>query len=277
MVRVLVVEETNSDVWHLQPTLQQAGYEALSIAAGQLSEQSGDWSLIVVGELSDGSDADSFLKSLLERFQDPPCVVVTGDAPFISGKAALRSNIAGCVPVENIDSDLVATIRSLLGHQTVCYTIANSPELLPLIVAQIRQRLEHWPFADPNELVRVTVALSEALDNALFHGNLDLSSDLRQGTGQAWRDESVRRRTATPYQDRRVRVQARISKDAARIVIADEGSGFSPDEQFDCRQSHNLERCSGRGLFLMSMYMDDIDFNETGNEITLTKRHPTAS
>jgi anti-sigma regulatory factor (Ser/Thr protein kinase) len=34
----------------------------------------------------------------------------------------------------------------------------------------------------------------------------------------------------------------------------------------------NLGKSSGRGLFLIRTFMDEVSFNETGNEITMIKR-----
>ena len=60
----------------------------------------------------------------------------------------------------------------------------------------------------------------------------------------------------------------------ARFTIRDEGPGFDPAMLSNPTQAENLERCSGRGLLLMRMFMDEVTFNSIGNEVTLVKRRP---
>ncbi len=60
------------------------------------------------------------------------------------------------------------------------------------------------------------------------------------------------------------------------IKITDEGKGLDPNEIADPLAPENLMKQSGRGIFLMKAFMDDVQFRklEPGTEITLTKRIP---
>jgi anti-sigma regulatory factor (Ser/Thr protein kinase) len=283
---VLVVEEAAADIADMPMHVRRAGYQCLSLAPAAMDLDVPTCSLILIGAV--GADvSEDQLRSWRQRCVDVPCVVLTGESPWISGESALRTDVSGMLPWTDVESDLNSTLQAILGapaaalsnaevsnREVLSFTIENNPELLPLIVSSVRQRIVGWPFQDSIELERVTVALSEALDNALYHGNLDLSSDLRQGSGQTWREESRARRTALPYRDRRIRFQAFFDSQGAEFIIRDEGIGFDPALLSDCTQMQNLERCSGRGLLLMKMYMDDIRFNAAGNEITLKKQRP---
>lgn len=291
MSLVLVVGDSGPDALPLPPLLGQSGLQSCMISSpeelGELA--AGDYSLILVDRVPGDSDAGSTLSGLQQKLPPTPMIVLTGDstaqiASQVTARQALQLGVAGCLPRRTVRSDLARALQTIRanGDSTstadgfgISYTIENSPELLPMIVSQVRQRIEDWPFADPIETVRVTVALSEALDNALYHGNLELDSDLRQGDGQAWRDESLRRRGLAPFRDRRIRFDGWFGSDAARFTVRDEGTGFNPLAQVDCTETQNLERCSGRGLLLMQMYMDAVDFNDTGNEVTLIKRRPS--
>lgn len=292
MSLVLVVGDSSPDAMPLPPLLGQSGLESRVISSLEELETPKDkcYSLILVDRVPGDSDAGSTLGGLKERHQATPMIVLTGDSGSddlsqVSARQALQLGVAGCLPRRMVRSDLRRTLHAIRANGNsvpdsdgfgISYTIENSPELLPMIVSQVRQRIENWPFADPIETVRVTVALSEALDNALYHGNLELDSNLRQGDGQAWRDESLRRRGLAPFRDRRIRFDGWFGSDGARFTVRDEGTGFNPLAQLDCTETQNLERCSGRGLLLMQMYMDGVDFNETGNEVTLVKRRPSS-
>jgi serine/threonine-protein kinase RsbW len=55
------------------------------------------------------------------------------------------------------------------------------------------------------------------------------------------------------------------------VEIRDEGPGFDPDGLPDPLAPQNLERPGGRGVFLIRQYMTWVQFNETGNAVTLCK------
>jgi serine/threonine-protein kinase RsbW len=58
------------------------------------------------------------------------------------------------------------------------------------------------------------------------------------------------------------------------VTIADEGRGFVPEEIPDPLAPENLLKESGRGIFLMRTFMDEVRFRKlnSGTEITLIKR-----
>ena len=64
-----------------------------------------------------------------------------------------------------------------------------------------------------------------------------------------------------------------ITVESLTIKIADEGSGLNPDEIPDPLAPENILRSSGRGVFLMKAFMDEVGFRqlEPGTEITLVK------
>jgi len=58
-----------------------------------------------------------------------------------------------------------------------------------------------------------------------------------------------------------------------KITVADEGEGLDPDNIPDPLAQENLLRPSGRGVFLMRAYMDEVHFRQLtpGTEVTLVK------
>ena len=125
---------------------------------------------------------------------------------------------------------------------------------------------------DENVALRVDLALHETLQNAIHHGNLEVSSDLRQDGEAPFFDLIARRRRESPYADRRLHVRGRFRRSEAVYIIRDEGPGFDPGTLPDPTDPANLERIGGRGLMLIRTFMDEVTFNAAGNEITLTKR-----
>ena len=68
-------------------------------------------------------------------------------------------------------------------------------------------------------------------------------------------------------------MQASLTADAARFVVTDQGRRIQCRRRprpHRCRK--NLEQPSGRGIFLMKTFLDEVSYNHTGNEVTLLKR-----
>ena len=57
-------------------------------------------------------------------------------------------------------------------------------------------------------------------------------------------------------------------------MIRDEGPGFDPASIPNPTDPEYLERPSGRGMLLMRSFMDELTYNDTGNEVTMVKAVP---
>jgi hypothetical protein len=123
----------------------------------------------------------------------------------------------------------------------------------------------------------VGVALEEALVNALYHGNLEVGSELRGEDDDAYYALVNQRLQQAPYKDRRIFVDALYNREEAVFTIRDEGPGFDPRKLPDPHDPDGLERASGRGLLLMRAFLDDVSYNEIGNQVKLVKRRRAAS
>jgi anti-sigma regulatory factor (Ser/Thr protein kinase) len=114
--------------------------------------------------------------------------------------------------------------------------------------------------------------LSEAMVNAIDHGNLELNSKMREGEhGNEYHELGDRRKNQEPYCNRRVFITCRVSAAEAVFSIRDEGPGFDPSKLPDPADPENLMRPHGRGLMLIRTFMDNVTFSESGNEIRMHK------
>ncbi len=91
------------------------------------------------------------------------------------------------------------------------------------------------------------VGLSEALSNAMLYGN---NSD----------------------PEKSVRVEVTIKLDEVSVIVTDQGVGFDPESVPDPTLPDNISKSGGRGIFLMKALMDEVQFNERGNSVTLVLR-----
>jgi len=73
---------------------------------------------------------------------------------------------------------------------------------------------------------------------------------------------------------KRVNLTFEQNRGELKVIIADEGRGFEPENVPDPLAPENLLKQSGRGIFLMRTFMDEVRFRKLncGTEITLIKR-----
>jgi anti-sigma regulatory factor (Ser/Thr protein kinase) len=202
---------------------------------------------------------------------------------------ALRKGAASYVPKRDLARDLASTVASVLevaqagrDQQLVLqwlevaeygFVLGNDLAHVKKLIASLQNQMAQMEVIDQNGLMRVGLALHEVLANAIEHGNLEVSSELRElPDPRVYWSLADRRRGEAPYRDRRIHLTARLSRREVVFVVRDEGPGFDVSRLPDPTDPANLTKCSGRGLLLIRTFMDDVGFNAAGNEITLTKR-----
>src|SRR5437588_2526783 len=111
----------------------------------------------------------------------------------------------------------------------------------------------------------------------MSHGDLELTSEQREGDAGDYQRLIDDRTQREPYANRKLRVTVDVTPTSGRFVILDEGPGFDPTKLPDPTDPENLEKVSGRGLLLMRTFMDAVTFNATGNEVTMVKRCTASS
>ena len=89
--------------------------------------------------------------------------------------------------------------------------------------------------------------LTEALSNAMLYGNCD-------------------------DQSKRVLVEVTLLEGRVQATVKDQGAGFDPASVPDPTRPGNLTKACGRGLFLMRELLDEVSYNDRGNEVTLVLR-----
>ena len=99
----------------------------------------------------------------------------------------------------------------------------------------------------------IGMAVREAVANAIKHGNkLDTA--------------------------KRVMARFSVADETLEIKISDEGNGFDPNSVDDPLNPENLMRTSGRGIFYMKTFMDEIGYTfEAGGGTSLTMKKKLSS
>lgn len=126
------------------------------------------------------------------------------------------------------------------------FDIPSDVEYIRSVIHHIYKSAKQLGFPEDEFSMRVKLALDEALTNAIRHGN-----------------------KCDPL--KHVKVKTSIAPDQLEVCIRDEGPGFDVSSIPDPKDPANLYTEGGRGVLLMNYYMDRVTFNETGNEVVLTK------
>ncbi len=181
----------------------------------------------------------------------------------MSGSLVLEK-LVGKHPQPHSDS------RRLLGMD-LRFELDNDAGSVAPLVEHLLEQMSAMQLFQKDDGVRIRIALTESLLNAIHHGNLELDSDLRQEDESIYHDLAETRRVQWPYCDRRVQVLASFSRERLKFVIRDDGPGFNHRRIHDPTDIENLERVGGRGLLLIRSFMDEVTFNDRGNQVTLIK------
>jgi len=152
------------------------------------------------------------------------------------------------------------------------FTLNSDPAEIAPLIANLRQKLRRVPTCDERSQIAIAIALEEAISNALFHGNLEVSSELRENGGREFYQLARKRRHEAPFRDRRINVAAWVNRNEASFVVRDEGPGFESRNLPDTDSSEALTRPSGRGVMMMRYWMDEVTFNPKGNAVRMKKR-----
>ncbi len=227
------------------------------------------------------------VEEIRKSFPHIPVVLMTAFGTAEIAMRALKLGAASYVGKSELTRSLTETIdqvltlvtndqkrREIAGCQTAKetqYTFGNDADLIAPLITLIQQDLIDFRIGDDTVRTRVAVALQESLANAIYHGNLECSSDLRQEDERVFYRLAENRRHIAPYSNRKVHVRSSINNQRAMFTITDEGPGFDISSLDKPCDPEDLLRIGGRGMLLIRTFMDEVRHNALGNQISMIK------
>ena len=289
MVSILIVDDSAIDRQLMDGLLsKEADFDAWTAenASDALEQMRQGMIDIVVTDLQmpDG-DGLSLVRSINETYPDTPAILVTAHGSEEIASKALEEGAAGYVNKTEISKKLVETIRNvwllmqsersyekLAQHTTKTefkFELDNDASLIPALVDLAQQTMKGIADCENLERLRIAVCLEQALLNALYHGNLEVGHSFPIPAGDELPDDGLRQilheRFNDPrYNNRKIKILVQIKRQRVSFIVRDDGKGFDHSKQ------ENLTE-GGRGLVLMRHFMDEVNFNEKGNEVTMTR------
>jgi CheY-like chemotaxis protein len=281
--------------------------------AGNLLAQGGGWSVEYASDGQEGLEAIRRLRPNLvvtdmqmpeldglqlastvrREFPDVAIILMTARGSEEIALEALQAGAASYVPKRALAQRLVETAKRVMSARhddlvqrevfrrmdvrTESFSIENQLELLLSLSRYLQLSLAQQWGLDLSTRLQVGQALEEAMLNALFHGNLELDPALKEANDADYYNEAERRQAMSPYCDRRIAVKIELTQDAATYMIQDEGPGFNRSKLPTGTDLEDLDRPYGRGITLMRTFMDEVTYNDRGNQVTLVKQSPHSS
>jgi CheY-like chemotaxis protein len=289
---VLVVDDSAVDRHLVGGIVQKLeGWAATFAANGREAMEAMERALpdlVLTDMLMDEMDGLELVQAVRTKYPSVPVILMTAHGSEDVAIKALQNGAASYVPKKSMARDLDETIEQVyaaaktgqsqrrvldsLTQQESHFILENDTGLISPLVGHLEENVARLRLCEQSGLVLLGVALHEALTNAILHGNLGVSSNLREIDEKKYCRLIQERQKTAPYRDRRVYVTATLTRKEARFVIRDEGDGFDPAILPDPTDPSNLGRVTGRGLLLIQTFMDNVEHNEKGNEITMVKR-----
>jgi serine/threonine-protein kinase RsbW len=136
-----------------------------------------------------------------------------------------------------------------LTVETTELSLPSRIETVATAAAAVAQFIGRYGISD-DAAFGIDMAVREAVTNAVLHGN-------RQDANKT------------------VDIVLKSSPDAVEISVHDQGPGFNPEDVPDPTANENIMKTSGRGIFFMRTFMDEVDWlirPEGGTTVRMLKR-----
>jgi anti-sigma regulatory factor (Ser/Thr protein kinase) len=189
------------------------------------------------------------------------------------------------IPIETMEQILCSARRfrarnwgeSLVQRATVSWNFttreAADPERVWLLLHSVLSNMS----GSSSDLSCLGMAFAEALSNAVEHGNLELESTIKDGTGEGllrFFEERERRLADPHFANRRVRVQVEVHGSSVHLRIRNEGHGFNPTHRLVGMGSDPRLLNHGFGLTMIESLVDRVAISPDGRTISLIYRIP---
>ena len=295
MTRILLVEDSVTQAFQIKTKLLDEGFEVLLVGDGQQAlDAIPDFRPHLILTDMEMPVLNGLELIVRTRKQHPtiPLILITANGTDEIAIEAMEKGAAAYLPKSMLHEKLFETINEVLDVMETAssyskliesmdscefkFTIANDVDTIRPLVDLVIQMAAGVSLFDETECVRMGLAIDHALRNAIYHGNLELSTSELESDGELEIEGESnlpqRRATDSPYVDRQVHVTIHLCPREAKILIRDEGSGFDLSTIPSKDEMDKLDPERGRGLVMIHSIMDEVHFNECGNEITVVKR-----
>jgi serine/threonine-protein kinase RsbW len=262
--RILIVDNNDELRAMLEQVLQELGHEVVATgdrAAALEREDLEDFDLIISDLTEDEHSGIQLLSEIKRKRLLVPVVVSSDEAQQPGIVKAFKMGAANFLRLPYNKDELRDIVEKTLSYklrfvddlkilphvrEKIDFELPSDLSLMNGVLQYLTERVSKLGLIKP-ERSNLFIALDEAFVNAVKHGNRNDPRKL-------------------------VRITAELSAKEARFTVEDEGDGFNVQEIPDPRDPANLFKASGRGVLLIYNIMDEVEYNDRGNRLTMVKR-----
>ncbi len=266
--RILIVDNNDELRTVLEKALRELGHDVVATGdrAAALEREDLDEFDLIISDLTEDTEGGVQLISEIKRKRLlVPIVVSSSESQQPGVVKAFKMGAANFLRHPYDHDELRNIVEKTLSyklrftddlkilshvHEKIDFELPSDVTLMNGVLNYLMERVAKLGVVKP-ERSNLFVALDEAFVNAVKHGNKHDPNKL-------------------------VRITAELSAQEARFTVEDEGEGFKLNEIPDPCDPANLFKTSGRGVLLIYNIMDEVQYNERGNRLTMVKR-PEAS
>jgi serine/threonine-protein kinase RsbW len=256
--RILIIDDHDDLATALQETFSRAGHEVITVASREAALVGHDLDSydVVITDLDLFGESSSEVEAAAEEcLPDLPAIRANEHIKAFKLCAAeyrredfnedeLRYIVETVLNYKIRFVDRAEVVQHL--RESIEFELPSSLALMHVVLDYLTQRVEKLGVVSP-EKSNLFVALDEAFVNAVKHGNKFDTAKL-------------------------VKISAEVSAAEARFTVEDEGDGFDVKSIPDPLDPENLFKTSGRGVLFIYNIMDEVEYNERGNRLTMVKR-----
>jgi len=141
----------------------------------------------------------------------------------------------------NILSALETTTRGMNNIHIEVPSLSENIRMIESFIDNAREKFQ----LDDDIYGNIMIAITEAVNNAIKHGNQSDSS-------------------------KNVSLSLSLDDSQIKFIVEDEGQGFDFENLPDPTAPENIEKPGGRGIFLMKHLSDEVKFKEGGRIVELS-------
>lgn len=130
-----------------------------------------------------------------------------------------------------------------MSLEPIMLKLSSDIRNIALVESFVERAVEQYQIA-PDIYGNILITLTEAVNNAIIHGNSN--------------DES-----------KTVQIQLRRKNNCLAVRVTDEGEGFDLTAVPDPTAPENLLQVGGRGVFLMQQLSDSVHFHNNGSTVEM--------
>ncbi len=279
-MQILAVDDDEVNREVISECFQDRGFKVITATDGEealkILESSADsFSAFIIDRLMPNLDGMSLLRRIkeMEANRDVPVIMQTALGTMQEMKEGFDAGayhyITKPYTKELLETMVVSAVENFLKFKELKQELRNGKDALRFLgkaefqLKTIREANELAPLlanACPNP-DRALIGIIELLNNAIEHGNLEISYDQKSKLHHydSLMSEIERRLNEPMYKDRKVTIHFEKLNDKVLLRIEDEGKGFDWEKYFSLHaMSKNAFKSHGRGIFMANKLSFDV-------------------